>query len=395
MLTRASGVRRALRDAVRVMLALLVLGATAAVHAADAGTRQYTFSWRFQDGDRMAPRGGTTQGPPVDLASILAPAWTELQAPGLSAYERDRRAILAMAGEFRTSFDFIEVAGFRAPWSPERPYQSWATEKIYVVEDRGETLSLQHVLVMKVLDPAGHTLGPFVTRHWRQEWRYQPDARLVYRGHQRWQTIAVSAQDARGQWLQSVWQVDDSPRYSGLGRWQHFGNYSSWVSAEGWRPLPRREFSTRDDYQVLIGTNRHTITPDGWIHEEQNLKVALDALGAPQAELPVLAREFGLNRYERIVAFDWSAGDRYVERTAPLWSAVRDAWRAHAAAGDLVLRGAADQERLFTPLFDYADQLAAGATPTAQAIERFAAQAVADYLLPAGTGPAPATAPHY
>lgn len=359
------------------------------VHAADPAGRQYTFSWRFHDGDQMAPRGGTTQGLPVELAPVPAPAWRALQAAGLSAFERDRRAILAMAGEFRASFDFIEVAGFRAPWTPDRPYQSWGTEKVYVVEDDGETVSLQHVLVMNVQDAAGHTLGPFVTRHWRQEWRYQPDARLVYRGRQHWRTVPVAHDEARGQWVQSVWQVDDSPRYSGLGRWQHFGNYSSWVSGEEWRPLPRREFSARDDYQVLVGTNRHTITPDGWIHEEQNLKVALAADGVPLADQPVLAREFGLNRYQRITDFDWSAGDRYVERTAPLWAAVRTAWRRHAAAGDLQLRGAADQDRLFTPLFEYADTLAAGATPTAQAIERFAAQAVADYLLPAATAAAP------
>ena len=27
-------------------------------------------------------------------------------------------------------------------------------------------------------------------------------------------------------------------------------------------PLPRREFSVRDDYDLLVGVNRHTITPN-------------------------------------------------------------------------------------------------------------------------------------
>mgnify|MGYP006197439051 CR=1 FL=1 len=50
---------------------------------------------------------------------------------------------------------------------------------------------------------------------------------------------------------------------------------STWISDETWRPLPRREFSVRKDYEVLVGTNRHTITPDGWLQEENNLKRVL------------------------------------------------------------------------------------------------------------------------
>ena len=34
----------------------------------------------------------------------------------------------------------------------------------------------------------------------------------------------------------------------------------------------------RDDYQVLVGTNRHTITPDGWLQEENNLKLYTEML---------------------------------------------------------------------------------------------------------------------
>jgi len=65
-------------------------------------------------------------------------------------------------------------------------------------------------------------------------------------------------------------------------------------------PPPGREFSVRKDYHVLIGTNRHTITPTGWVQEENNLKLATD-------QRKYLAREYGVARYERIRDADFAA----------------------------------------------------------------------------------------
>lgn len=347
-----------------LLIVSLVTLAAAAEPAATGGS--YIFAWPFVRGDGMAPRGGTTQGGTVTVDADESPAWRALREPGLAAFERDRRAILAMAGDYRTSFDFIEIAGFTPGYTPPRPYRSWGTEKVYVLEDRGDFISLQHVLVMRIRDAEGKDSPPMVTKHWRQDWRYQPAEVLVYRGQARWELQAVPPAQREGAWSQTVYQVDDSPRYGDIARWQHFGNYSSWASADGWRPLPRREFSTRDDYQVLIGSNRHTILPGGWLHEQQNNKVVLDAAGQPLPDTPVLAREIGVNRYERITGYDFSPGDRYVAATAPLWAAVRAEWAALAARPQpLSLRGAPDKDQLFVPLFAYAAELEAAATPPA------------------------------
>ena len=62
----------------------------------------------------------------------------------------------------------------------------------------------------------------------------------------------------------------------------------------GVRPLPRRESSVRDDYDVLIGHNRHTIVPSGWVHEEENYKVVLDGHGNVDNGLPYLSKELGI-----------------------------------------------------------------------------------------------------
>jgi hypothetical protein len=342
---------------------------------------QFTFAWPFREGDAVAPRGGTTTGAPVTLETQPGAAWRALQEPGLAPRERDRRAILAMAGVFRVSFDFLEVAGFRPGFEPDRPYQSWATEYVYVLRDEPGLVSLQHLLVMSVQRKDGGVEGPFVTKHWRQDWRSEDPTLLVYRGRNTWATERIPARDVRGTWSQTVYQVDDSPRYASYGRWEHLGNLSTWRSATTWRPLPRREFSVRKDYDVLIGTNRHTITPTGWIQEEDNLKVVLDDAGRPIAGAPVLAQELGLNRYERLADFDVSAGDRYRARTEPFWNAVRAAWAdVVRERGRFTLRAAPDQGQLFPPLFAYAERLAEGAPWDPVAGRAFARETVRGYL---------------
>jgi hypothetical protein len=161
--------------------------------------------------------------------------------------------------------------------------------------------------------------------------------------------------------VQSVLQVDDSPRYAARGRWEHGDSFSTWLSDETWRPLPRREFSVRKDYQVLVGANRHTITPNGWVQEENNLKVALDAGGRPRPAMPYLAREYGLARYEHIKDYDFGPGERYFARTEPFWAEVRAAWREiERRDGRFTLRAPVDQGQLFMPFFDYADKLSEG-----------------------------------
>src|SRR5690348_14240264 len=98
-----------------ILLQVLPAGAQQASgeRTTDAPPR-YTFSWPLLEGNALVPRGGTTRGAPVTLDETPSPAWRALQEPGLSAYERDRRAILAMAGDYRVSFDFLEIETYAA-----------------------------------------------------------------------------------------------------------------------------------------------------------------------------------------------------------------------------------------------------------------------------------------
>ena len=290
--------------------------------------RQYTFSWMFAESDSMKPRGGTTSGPEVQLDTRTSEAFAGLQAAGLDDRELDRRAILAMAGDYRTSFDFIETVGFTEGYQPRAPYQSWGTERVYVVANEPEFVSLQHIIVMHFVDEDGFESDAMVVKHWRQDWQYEDAEVHAFQGRGAFLRRALDQSSRESAWTQTVYQVDDSPRYEAIGRWIHAPGVSYWQSDDRRRPLPRREFSVRDDYQALYGSHRITITPAGWTQEEDALKLVLDEKNRPSSSQPYLAREAGLSRYDRLLDYDFSAGDEYWQDTGAFWSRVRHYWDA-------------------------------------------------------------------
>src|SRR5258708_33976173 len=145
-----------------------------AVHAYEPGSREasdisrYTFAWPIGE-TMLKPRGASTKGTPVTLDMEPAQEWTRLHAANLSDFERDRRAILAMAGPYRVSFDFLEVARYDPTLKPDAPYQSWGTEYVFVSEDRKDSIPLQHILGLRVLHQAGTERERVSTRPWRTE----------------------------------------------------------------------------------------------------------------------------------------------------------------------------------------------------------------------------------
>ena len=356
-------------------------------HAQSPAPSRYTFTWQVGP-DAPAPRGGTTHGPAVDLDEEPSKAWSILQEPGLSPFERDRRAILAMAGDYRVTFDFLEVETFPPQTPRDKPYQSWGTERVYVDTDTGKSISLVHILDMRVLQDDGKMSPPIVTKHWRQTWQYEPTALVEFKGRDRWERRKVTPAESRGQWSQTVYQVDESPRYASLGHWNHSASFSTWISADTWRPLPRREWSVRKDYQVLLGTNRHTITATGWTQEENNLKTVLTEDRRIDPAHPYVAREYGVARYSRIHHYDFASADEYYQKTRPFWEGVLSTWhQLFVGHAQITLRAPVDQAGLFHKLFEYADKLAAGEKPTASAD-----QVIRESLLDMGA-PAPGQPP--
>jgi len=322
---------------------------------------QFTFSWALSDNCDFKPRGGSSKGVKNILDKKVHPGWLSLQEKGLSSFEKDRRAILAMAGPYRVSFDFLETVGYVPGFTPEKPYQSWGTEYIYVAQDTGKYISLQHIMVMLFKSEDGTISAPMVMKHWRQDWEYQKNTNFVYVGHQQWDKKKFKRQDVKGTWSQAVYHVDDSPRYESLGKWQHNTNFSSWISGQTSRPLPRRESSVRNDYHILSGTNRHTILPNGWVQEEENLKLVLAPNGNIAAELPYLAKELGMARYERIVEHDFTSGDEYWKKSSAFWADVRLVWKDLIAKNDsLTVKRMVNKTPMFMPFFSKAQAIVDG-----------------------------------
>jgi hypothetical protein len=333
----------------------------AVVTTSCTSSSQYTFSWNISEICSMKPRGGTSRGAKIILDDEPNQGWIAIQAPDLSTFEKDRQAILAMQGPYRVSFDFIETMGFVSNYSPTDPYQSWGTEYVYVAQDDGDYISLQHIMVMVFVNDEGKDSKPMVMKHWRQDWQYEKPFMFEYAGRNTWQKQSLSPQQTKGKWSQSVYQVDDSPRYESIGAWQHEANFSSWLSAKTWRPLPRRESSVRDDYHVLQGTNKHTILPSGWVQEENNYKVVLDEQGEMVEKAPFLAKEIGLARYQKIVEHDFTPADEYWEKSGQFWQDVRDVWSQKIQEHDsLTINKHNGNQMMFMPFFSKAQKIVDG-----------------------------------
>jgi len=314
----------------------------------------HVFAWPFTKAEKMQPRGGTTRGAEVTLDTAISQQWKDLQDSSLSKFEKDRRAILAMAGSFRVSFDFVETMGFTTGYKPPKPYFSWGTEHVQVIKNKGKSISLQHTLVMYFKDKDGVEHGPMVMKHWRQDWNYEDDNLHVYQGKSTWKQVMKNREETRGKWTQAVFQVDDSPRYEVIGEWSHLGGISTWYSNPCWRPLPRREFSVRNDYHVLQGTHEITLTPNGWVHTQSNQKVSL----VDEQQPTIVAQELGINRYERITSPSLQPAEETWQKTWKYWEEVRKTWEEiYNKNQSFTLKSKVDGKKLYQYHFGYAASL--------------------------------------
>ncbi|MEM8495668.1 MAG: DUF6607 family protein, partial [Planctomycetota bacterium] len=178
-------------------------------------------------------------------AGLQQAAAASLQAAALGAHDdqdhpehrsphADREAILAMTGEYKVKFQFQETVAIEPGYELKEPYASGATEFVEVVEDTGDYIALQHILVMHPQNEDGtldQDAEPVVVKHWRQDWTYEDTTLIAFRGNNTWERVELDPAEVKGTWSQAVYQVDDSPRYESFGTWQHIGDRSAWQSA--------------------------------------------------------------------------------------------------------------------------------------------------------------------
>lgn len=278
-----------------------------------------------------------------------------------ASFEADRADILAMAGDFRVKFDMEETTPWRADYEPIDAKLSGGHESVRVIEDTGDRIVLQHLLVL------GDADNPFVIKHWRQDWEYEPEQILVYEAPGEWMLEDVPEKMRKGRWSQTVYQLDDSPRYAGWGQWETTNGVRRWRSNWTTRPLARRDATRNPEYDHYRSINRHQPFPGGWIHWQDNTKMKwVDGEAVPYVQETVL------NTYTRADDYPVSAADEYWLATAGYWQAVRDEWDAamEARGGIAIEEEAATGTVISGELLEMGTKLANGEIEKPTAITR-------------------------
>ena len=169
----------------------------------------------------------------------------------------------------------------------------------------------------------------------------------MYDGDNNWTYVRKPAEAVQGQWTQKVFQVDDSPRYEGSATWVHVDGKSYWENKTD-APLPRREYTTRSDYNITVRGNRHEITNEGWVHDQDNEKVIRET----GKEDVLLAKEKGYNVYKRVDDSRCAGASKWWQENQEKWSVVRSKWdEVFARKQDLSLEAKVDNKVLFKYLF--------------------------------------------
>jgi hypothetical protein len=288
----------------------------------------------------------------------------------------ERSSIKAMAGCYEVTFRFVEtfVSDPNYPIrSPE--YVEHGLEWIDLDVDTEETIALQHMLAID-----GGSM-----KHWRQEWQYEPTFALEFRGLNTWSTETFIPGSTQGQWIQKVSQVDDSPRYQCVAPWVLWSNGKTSLNyweCQSFAPLPRREYTLRSDYQILDRRNRHVITEDGWVHEQDNRKLRINLDGTTTE----IAQEKGINTYRRVDASRCEVARKDWNESKEIWHVIQAMWQHISGRHPvLVFKEKVDGQALWSKLFKLADKnldsLQTTGTFDAKALRKEAHDTIHQYLL--------------
>lgn len=267
-----------------------------------------------------------------------------------SKKKKDIAAIKDMCGCFEVTFNFAETFNYSKDslYKPSKTKTDKALEWAQLVEEDNNKISIQHLLQV------GNPAKPHIVKHWRQDWIYQNTDFYMFNGNNSWLYQSKPKSEVKKQWTQKVYQVDDSPRYEGSGTWVHVDGKSYWENKTD-APLPRREYTKRSDYNVTARGNRHEITKDGWVHDQDNDKVIREA-GKQDV---IIANEKGYNTYVRVPDSRCQGAIDWWKTNQSKWQLVRNKWdNVFARKTNLNLEAKVKNKVLYKYLFseDYTQQ---------------------------------------
>ena len=151
---------------------------------------QSTINWILDRDHIQKPRGGNTNGLPTEIDFNGSEYFSKLKNIN-NKKNKDRHAILSMIGEYRANFEFTEIYGAPIDYRLDKPYKSWGTEIVLPIINTENKISLQHILVMYMQNKDGEVQGPYIQKHWRQDWTYEDKNIISFQGDKNWSVITV------------------------------------------------------------------------------------------------------------------------------------------------------------------------------------------------------------
>ncbi len=275
------------------------------------------------------------------LALILS--MTSVSFSQMQKREKDKESIKKMCGCFEVEFKFSETFNYSADslYMPSENKIANALEYAQLVEEKEDLVMIQHLLIV------GDESNPHIIKHWRQDWLFENKDFYSYDGDNKWNYLKKDESDVAGSWTQKVYQVDDSPRYEGNGSWVYVDGKTYWESETN-APLPRREYTKRSDYNITLRRNKHIISDEGWVHDQNNDKI----LREKRKKDFVIAQEKGINTYKRVPDERCEGAINWWQENQNFWSLVRSSWdNIYGNKKDLELFEKVEGKRLYDILF--------------------------------------------
>lgn len=279
----------------------------------------------------------------IILIPILILAFS-FSANSQNKKKQDKEAIKKMCGCFEVEFNFAETFKYSkdSTYVPSKNKTTGGLEWAQLVDDDKNKISIQHILLV------GPESSPYIMKHWKQDWIYENRDFHMYNGDNTWKYETKEKESVKRQWTQKVYQVDDSPRYEGSSSWVHVDGKSYWENTTD-APLPRREYSQRNDYNITVRGNRQEITKDGWVHDQDNSKVIRE----DDKEDIVVAKEKGYNFYKKVDDSKCLAAASWWIENYSKWETVRSKWNEiYSRKSNLELHSKVDGKPLYSYLFD-------------------------------------------
>lgn len=123
--------------------------------------------------------------------------------------QQDIKSIQSLCGCYEVEFRYKETFSPDAGYKLKDQYVAKGLEWGGLVESADKKIIIQRILVID---------DSMVVKHWREDWTYQNTDLLQYSHDDVWKKAHLPADNIKGQWSQSVWEVmmrrvTRAPRY--------------------------------------------------------------------------------------------------------------------------------------------------------------------------------------